>query len=82
LCTTEIKENDMKESEKLKEEEKIDRFAIASEKKKRYGLKKLNKEENHRLMERTERKIELAQAKSNYRKWHREERRRNMEKRN
>ena len=64
----------IKESEKIKEEEKIDRLAITSERKKRYGLKKLNKEENHRLMERTERKIELAQAKSNYWKWHKEER--------
>ena len=35
---------------------------------------RLNKEENKRLKERMERKIELAQAKSNYWKWHRGDR--------
>ena len=49
-------------------------LAFASEKKRRYGLKSLNKEEKKRLKERTEWKIELAQAKSNYWKWHRRER--------
>ena len=50
------------ECERIKEEEKKDRLAIASEKKKRYGLKRLNKEENMRLKKRTEERLELAQA--------------------
>ena len=49
-------------------------MAITSEKRKRYGLKRMNKEETQRLKERTERKLELAQAKSNYWKWYRGER--------
>ena len=46
-------------------------MAIANEKRKRYGLKRMNREENKRLKERLDRKIELAQAKSNYWKWFR-----------
>ena len=44
----------IKEVDRIKEEEKKDRLEICKEKKKRYGIKKLNKEENRRLKERTE----------------------------
>ena len=80
LCIKEIKDNDEKwttrkieECDRIKEEDKRDRLAIANDKRKRYGLKRMNKEENKRLKERLDRKIELAQAKSNYWKWHRGE---------
>ena len=59
--------------ERIMEEEKKDRLAIASQKKKIYGLKRLNKEENSRLKKRTEERLELSQAKANYWKWHRGE---------
>ena len=39
----------IEECDRIREEEKIDRLAIAREKKKRYGLKKLSQEENRRL---------------------------------
>ena len=48
-------------------------LAFAKEKKRRYGIKNLNKEKKKRLKERAEWKIELSQAKSNYWKWHRGE---------
>ena len=41
------------ECERIKKEDKKDRLAIAKEKKKRYGLKRLSKEENKRLKLRT-----------------------------
>ena len=66
-CTT----SKIKECERIKEEEKNDRLAIANEKRKRYGLKRLNKEENMRIKKRTEERLELAQAKANYWKWYR-----------
>ena len=45
-------------------------MAIVKEKKKRYGIQKLNKEENKRLRERTEERILVSQAKANYwKKW-------------
>ena len=56
LCVKEIKENEkrwsarkIKECERIKEEAKEDRLSIAREKKKRYGLKGLSKEENKRI---------------------------------
>ena len=52
--------------------EKEERMSIIQEKRKRYGLKTLNKEENGRLKERTSERIEIAQAKSNYWKWFRD----------
>ena len=61
----------IEECERIKEEEKKDRLAIASQKKKIYGLKRLNKEENNRLKKRTEERLELPQAKANYWKWQR-----------
>ena len=59
------------ECERIKEEEKKDRLAIVSKKRKSYGLKRLNKEENMRLKRRTEERLELAQAKANYWRWYR-----------
>ena len=56
----------IEECDRIKEEEKIDRLAIAREKKKRYGLKKLSVEENRRLKGRTEDRLEIARAKENY----------------
>jgi hypothetical protein len=80
LCVKELKEGEHKwstrkieECDRIKEEAKEDWLAIAREKKKRYGLKGLSKDENKRLKKRTEDKIELAQAKSNYWKWYRGE---------
>ena len=52
-------------------EEKEDRIAVIREKRKRYGTKGMNKDENQNLKRRTEEKKELAMAKSNYWKWHR-----------
>ena len=45
-----------------------------AEKKKRYGLTRLSKEENRRLKERTEDKVTLAQARGNYWKHYRDKR--------
>ena len=56
----------IKEVDRIKEEEKKDRLAICKEKKKRYGIKKMNKEENRRLKERTEERIMISKAKANY----------------
>ena len=56
----------IEECDRIREEEKIDRLAIAREKKKRYGLKKLSQEENRRLKGRTEDRLEIARAKENY----------------
>ena len=47
-------------------------MAIIKEKRKRYGIKALNKEENGRLKTRTAERIEISQATSNYWKWYRE----------
>jgi hypothetical protein len=80
ISTEYLKQNEPKwrtkkieECERIKEEEKKDRLAIVSQKKKRYGLKRLNKEANSRLKKRTEGRLELSQAKANYWKWHRGE---------
>ena len=59
----------IKECERIKEEEKRDRLAIAKEKKRIYGLKRLNKEVNQRLKIRTEERLKLAQAKTKYWRW-------------
>ena len=75
-----LKENEGKwrqrkieECEKIKEEEKKDRLAVCREKKKRYGIPKLSKEENMRIKIRTEERLELARAKENLWKKFREE---------
>ena len=44
----------IEECDRIREEEKRDRLAIAREKKKRYALKKLSVVENRRLKRRTE----------------------------
>ena len=62
----------IKEVGRIKEVEKAERLAIASQKKKRYGIKTLNKEENMRIKRRTEERIEISQAKANNWKWYRE----------
>ena len=53
------------ECKQIKEEEKADRLAIVREKKKRYGLKGLSKEESKRLRSSTEDKIMMATARAN-----------------
>ena len=55
----------IEEEERIKEEEKRDRLAVVAEKKKRYGLKTLSKEERKRLTLRTSDRIEVARAKEN-----------------
>ena len=76
-----LRENDarwtqrkLKETARIRAEEKADRLAIVAEKKKRYGLTRLSKEENRRLKERTEDKVTLAQARGNYWKHYRDKR--------
>ena len=56
----------IEECDKIRAMEKEERMSIIQEKRKRYGLKTLNKEENGRLKERTAERIEIAKAKSNY----------------
>ena len=65
-------ERRIEECEKIREEEKTDRLALVKEKKKRYGLKRLSKEENSRLKSRTEERIMIAQSKANLWKRYRE----------
>ena len=55
----------MKECDKIKEEEKQDRLALSREKKRKYGMKKISKEENMRLRKRTGERLEIATAKAN-----------------
>ena len=73
-----LKENSKKwkdrrneESIRIREEEKRDRLAVVKEKKKRYGIKKINKEENMRLKMRTEERLLISKAKENLWKRHR-----------
>ena len=51
--------------ERIKAEEKKDRLAVGNIKKKRYGIGKLNNEENLRLKSRTEDRILLARGREN-----------------
>ena len=74
-----LKENHQKwdtrriaEVERIRKEEKLERLAICKIKKKRFGIKKLNKEENLRLKERSMERILIAQARDNYWKRYRE----------
>ena len=69
----------IEECERIKEEDRRDRLAIAKEKKKRYGLKRLSKDENKRLKQRTEERIEIARAKENYWKKYRDKGDKDME---
>ena len=59
------RERRIDECEWIREEEKTDRLALVKEKKKRYGLKRLSKEENSRLKSRTEDRILISQSKAN-----------------
>ena len=55
----------IEEIERIHEEEKKDRLAVVREKKKRYGISRLSKEENQRLKLRTEDRMIIARAKEN-----------------
>jgi hypothetical protein len=55
----------LKEYERIREEEKMDRLAVVREKKRKYGLKRISKEENMRLKRRTEESLEVASDKAN-----------------
>jgi hypothetical protein len=59
------------EIKRIKEQEKKERLEIVAEKKKRYGLQRLSKEESKRMGERTKERIEIANARANYWKLHR-----------
>ena len=72
LSTAFLKENEegwrkrkLEECERIREEDKKDRLALGREKKRKYGIRKLSKEENQRLKRRTEERIEIATAKAN-----------------
>ena len=54
------------ECERIKEEEKRDRFTVVKIKKKRYGVQRMSNEENMRLKMRTEERLEIARAKTNF----------------
>ena len=59
------RERRIDECDRIREEEKKDRLAVAKEKKRKYGLKRLSKEENMRMTMRTEERLEIAKAKEN-----------------
>jgi hypothetical protein len=46
------------ECDRIREEEKKDRLAVVKEKKRKYGIKRLSKEENMRMNMRTEERLE------------------------
>ena len=48
------------EVDRIKEEEKMERLAICEQKRKRYGIRKLNKEDQKRIRERKSERIEIA----------------------
>ena len=60
-----IKSTELAIIHKIREEDKRDRLAVAKEKKKRYGVERLSKEENQRMAKRTEDRLEIAKAKEN-----------------
>ena len=62
----------LEECTRIREEEKEDRLAVAREKKRKYGIKKISKEENIRLKMRTGERLEIASAKANLWKKYRE----------
>ena len=59
------------ECDRIKEKEKRDRLTVAKMKKKRYGVKRMSKEENMRFKMRTEERLEIAKAKTNFWRNHR-----------
>jgi hypothetical protein len=62
----------VEECTRIREEERKDRLAVVAVKKRKYGGKRLSKEESMRMKERTERRMEISKAKSNYWKNYRE----------
>ena len=66
------KERKLEETKRIKEEEKRDRLAVVKEKKKRYNIQGLSREEGRRMKTRTEERLEIAKAKENYWKEFRE----------
>ena len=56
----------LEECSRIREEEKRDRLAVVAVKKRKYGVKRMTKEENSRIKERTEERLEIATAKTNY----------------
>ena len=73
------RERQIDECERIKQEEKDDRFAVIKMKRKRYGLKTMSKEEKMRLKERTEDKLLIAKTKSNLWKQARDPQEKEME---
>ena len=61
--TDKWRERRIEECDRIREEDKKDRLAVAKEKKKRYGIKELSKEENQKMTRRTEERLEIAKAK-------------------
>ena len=55
----------IKECERIRAEEREDRLALAREKKRKYGIRRISKEENLRLTKRTGERLEIASAKAN-----------------
>jgi hypothetical protein len=55
----------IKECERIGAEEKEDRLALAREKKRKYGIKRISKEENLRLKKRRGERLEIASTKAN-----------------
>ena len=55
----------IEECDKIREEEKRDRLAVTREKKKRYGINKISKDENLKIKRRTEERLDVAKAKEN-----------------
>ena len=60
---TKWRERQIEECKRIREEEKKDRLAVVRVKKRKYGLKRLSKEENMRITLRTEERLEIAKAK-------------------
>jgi hypothetical protein len=56
----------IEECSRIREEEKRDRLAVVDVKKRKYGVKRMTKEENLRIKERTEERLEISTAKTNY----------------
>jgi hypothetical protein len=63
--TDKWRERRVEECDRIREEDKRDRLAVTKEKKKRYGMKRLSKEENQRLTRRTEDRLVIIKAKEN-----------------
>ena len=67
------RERKINECDRIREEEKKDRLAVVRVKKRKYGLKRLSKEENKRMTLRTEERLEIAKAKENLWRQYRDE---------